>query len=114
MYHPPPLTNRWQRAGSSIKGATEERAQRGRVALGQGVDGGGSGYGVSVHITADAQGLPAISLSKKRHSKSVGLTVSLQSDSVSVNLASMSMWIMSAGARLHGGEKKGTRVLHAV
>jgi hypothetical protein len=114
MYHPPPLTNRWQRAGSSIKGATEERAQRGRVALGQGVDGGGSGYGVSVHITADAQGLPAISLSKKRHSKSVGLTVSLQSDSVSVNLASMCMWIMSAGARLHGGEKKGTRVLHAV
>ncbi len=52
-----------------MKGATEEGAQRGRVALGQGVDGGGSGYGVSVHITADAQGQPAISLSKKRHSK---------------------------------------------
>jgi len=67
--------------GSSAAGSSEgadEGPQRGRGASGLGGVNRGSGYGVSVHVTADAQGLPTISLSKNRHSKSIGLTVSSQ------------------------------------
>jgi hypothetical protein len=38
--------------------------------------GGQLAYGVSVDVMADAEGLPKAHVSKKRHAKSLGLTVS--------------------------------------